>query len=125
MCQTTSDTYISTFPQKCHLHFSNLHAAFFLFSLLTFHNYYKPKFTTAFSRHILSNVFDQVFHIVAEFQKNAFDFFSLVTRNNYLNMYQIKIITKLPLSKSPSQWSRELSARNVYAQTPKNNLGQN
>ena len=63
-------------------------------------------------------MFDQTFQIAAEVQKNAFYFLSLVTRINYLNMYQIENITNLPITKSLSQWSREVSARHVYAQTP-------
>ena len=55
----------------------------------------------------------QAFQIAAEVQKNAIDFLSHVTRINYLNMYQIQNITKLPISKPLPLWTREVSARHV------------
>jgi len=116
MCQPTSDTYINTFPESASyiLKFSSSFLSHFATNIsYQFHISCEPTFTSVFSSHILSIVYDKVFQIAAEFQKNAFDFFCLVTRNNYLNMYQIKNFTKLPIPKTTSQWSRELSARHV------------
>jgi len=84
---------------------------------------FKPKFTTAFSRNILSNVFDQAFHITAEVQKNTFHFFSAGSRIIYLNMYQIRNMNKSHILKTPSQCSREVSARHLHVQT-QSNVGQ-
>ena len=117
-----SDTYINTLHQIAS-YILKLSSSF-LSQFVTKHSYQfhiacEPTITTAFSSLILSNVFDQAFQISGEVQKNAFDFLSLVTRINYLKMYQIKNITTSPISIAPSQWSREVSARNVYAQTPK------
>jgi len=93
MYETKFDTLINTFPQiasyilKSSSRFPSLFTANISYQ---FHITFKPTFTTAFSRHILSNVLDQAFHITAEFQKNTFDIFPVVSRINYLNMHQIR-----------------------------------
>jgi hypothetical protein len=48
----------------------------------------KPTITNSVSRHILSNVFDQSFHIAVLFQNQTFLLFlSAVSRMNYIYMY--------------------------------------
>ena len=63
---------------------------------------------------------DRAFHITAEFQKNTFDILPFVSRINYLIMHQIKNMNKTLILKTPSQWSREVLARHVHAQTQSN-----
>jgi hypothetical protein len=82
-------------------------------SLLTFHIHFKPPFSTQFSLHILSNVFDQSFHIAAVFYKRHFDLFCLsvtyalfIILSNYNNFYNSHFETS-------AQWSREGSARHM------------
>jgi len=84
---------------------------------------FKPKFTTAFSRNLLSNVFDQAFHITAEVHKNTFGFLSVVSRIIYLNMHQITNMNKSHILKNPFQCSREVLARPAQPQT-QSNVGQ-
>ena len=82
-----------------------------------------PKFTTAFSRNLQSNVLDHAFHITAKVQKNTFGLLSVVSRIIYLNMHQITNTNKSHILKTPSQCSREVSARSAHAQT-QGNVGQ-
>jgi len=126
MYETKFDTFINTFPQiasyilKPSSSFPSLFTANYSYH---FHISLKPTFTTALSRHILSNVLDHAFHITAEFQKNTFDFLPFVSRINYLVMHQIQNMKKALILKAPSQCSREVLARHVHAHT-QSNVGQ-
>jgi len=92
MYQITLDTYINFFPSIANyiLKSSSRFASTFVTNIsYPFHFSSKPHLTSAFSRHILYNVYDWALHISVMFQKNGFDFLSAVSRYNYLNLYQI------------------------------------
>jgi len=64
-----------------------------------FHISLKPRFATYFSQHILSNVFDQSFHIAAQFHNRQFCVLWVVSHRNYLYVYRISNIQTTPLLK--------------------------
>jgi len=95
---TTSDTYINTFPQWASYipkRSCSFLSHFAINISYQFHKFMEPKFSISFSSHILSKVFDHAFHIPAELQQNAFNFLSLVARNNYIIIYHFKNIIKM------------------------------
>ena len=78
--QSTLATYINICPQTASYIFkpsSSFPSHFPTNISYPFHISFKPPFTTEFPRHILSNVFDQSFHISAVFQNRHFDLFCL------------------------------------------------
>jgi len=104
--------------------FSNLLAASVHLSLLTFHIHFTfisshhLQLATQFSRHILSNVFNQCFHISTVFQNGPFFLFCLSCHIRIVyNCIVLKSLIKhfVPFS----EWSREVSAPHVNVQIPK------
>ena len=55
---------------------------------------FMPALPTQFSGHIVCSVFDRSFNIAVVFLNQSFDFFSSVSRINYLHTYWIKSLTK-------------------------------
>ena len=76
--QRTLDTYINIWPQSVSYipEFSRSFPLLFATNIsYPFHFSFKPPIATQFSRHILSNMLYQSFHVVAMFQNRTCDLF--------------------------------------------------
>jgi hypothetical protein len=121
--QPTLDTYIKICPQSASYILkssSSLPSDIATNISYQFHISFKQPFVTQFSRHILSTVFYQSFHISAVFQNCQFCVLSVVSHANYLYVYLITNIN-ITYFETSSQMSREVSARHANVQTPKHN----
>ena len=89
-----------------------------------FHISLNPQFPTQFSRHILSNVSQDSFHIVTVFQNHQLCVLSVVLRLKYLNLYPITNINTAHISKS--HHSGHVTFQHaICTQNPQSTVGQN